>query len=532
MGSLEQSFLLSNLLIVMGQGMRPAGDKPQVSRLSHSCHSLLLVAAMPFGCAVQAMAADYQRPIADDQRPIADQVKNKKVAREAKVKNAAEADKRTPAHTPVPPMDSEQATIAKLAAIQKRLGWKGWSSNVPVFQDSLLMDIGGWRSKLAEAGIGFLAYQGFVFADNMLKAPRGNPDGSQAFWGQKPSAYSSTWAVLTIDTGTVFGIPGGQIQIAPDFYRSTMQAYFADAVTLSAAYWRQNIFNGQGVVAFGLMNLAQDIVGASIGGSLFSPFGTQTSVAPTHGAANSPINQPAVEVTWNFTDKIYTIGAVGRGSNPAGTLADLANNPAQVNPFPSGTGEHTVALNEWGYKQQSGLNTPYVWARVGGIYSNSSYTDFTELATKGSTDTKAMWALVDYQISQFEPTSPAAAYRGMYVGASFNYGPPESTLFTKYYEARFYIKGPWESRPGDQFSLSYSHIDVSKDYVNYIDGLSPLTGTFAPAGVNNVTATYTARLRPGVYLTGGVGYTDKPAISYRQDTGSAFNFLSSLSLVF
>jgi porin len=233
---------------------------------------------------------------------------------------------------------------------------------------------------------------------------------------------------VTIDTGKVFGIPGGQIQAAGDYYRSTFPPFYADAVTLSALYWRQNILNDQGVVAFGLMNLAQDIVGVSIVGSLFSPFGTQSSVAPTHGAASSPINQPAVEVTWNFTDKIYTIGAVGRGTNPKGTLADLANNTAQVNPFPSGTGQYTVALNEWGYKQQCGPNTPYLWARVGAIYSNSLYADFGQLATNGTTDTKAIWALVDYQISQFEPTSPKAAYRGIYVGASFNYGPPDSTL--------------------------------------------------------------------------------------------------------
>jgi hypothetical protein len=65
------------------------------------------------------MATDDQRPIADDQRLTAHQVKNKKMAREAKEKKATEVDERTFAYTPAPPMSSEQATIAKLAAIQK-----------------------------------------------------------------------------------------------------------------------------------------------------------------------------------------------------------------------------------------------------------------------------------------------------------------------------------------------------------------------------------------------------------------------------
>jgi porin len=488
--------------------------------------SALLFAAMLLGSAGQARAVD-------DQQPNAQQAKVKKVKKtthadkKAKSVTEARAGARPVTRTPAPPVNSE---FARLQAIEAELGWQGWTTGHPVFYDSLLMDAGGWRSKLAEYGIGLIGFEGGVFANNMLNTPR-TTNGQQTFWGQKASAYSPGFALLTVDMSK-YGIDGGMIQAAGVLYRSSFQTYFPDAITLSALEWRQQLFNGKVVLAFGLMNLPLDFAGTVIGGSLFSPFGNFSSILPANGGAYSPLNQPAVEVTWNITDRIYTIAAVGRSANPAGTLADLAKNPTQTIPFPTGTGQRAVVMNEWGYKQEAAPNTPYLWARVGGIYNNSPYTDFSNLATGGTSETMGMYAIVDYQFMQFDPTSPAMAYRGMYVGGSFNYGPPETNLFSQYYEARYYIKGPWASRPGDMFSLSYSHIGISKDFANFTNMLAPVTGTFAPTGVNNVTVAYTYRVAAGVYVTGGLGYTDKPAIPFTKDTGSALNLLGAVSLVF
>jgi porin len=485
--------------------------------------SALLFAAMLLGSAGQARAVD-------DQQPNAQQAKVKKTThadKKAKSVTEARAEARPVTRTPAPPVNSE---FARLQAIEAELGWQGKSTNHPLFYDSLSMDAGGWRSKLAEYGIGLIFVESGVGANNVLNTPR-TTNGQQTYFGQKPSGYSNTYGLLTVDMSK-YGIDGGMIQASSVFNRSSFQPYSPDAFTLAVLEWRQKLFNDKVVLAFGLLNLADEFQGNRIGGSLFSPFGVYSSILPVNGAVLGPLNQPAVEVTWNITDRIYTIAAVGRSSNPAGIIADLARNPTQTIAFPTGTGQDAVVMNEWGYKQQAAPNTPYLWARVGGIYNNSPYKDFSNLATGGTSETMGMYALVDYQFMQFDPTSPTMAYRGMYVGGSFNYGPPETNLFSQYYEARYYIKGPWASRPGDMFSLSYSHIGISKDFVNFTNMLAPVTETFAPTGVNNVTVTYSYRVAAGVYVTGGLGYTDKPAIPFTKDTGSALNLLGAVTLVF
>jgi porin len=485
--------------------------------------SALLFAGMLLGSAGQARAVD-------DQQPNAQQAKVKKTThadKKAKSVTEARAKARPVTRTPAPPVNSE---IARLQAIEAELGWRGWAIDHPVFYDSLLMDAGGWRSKLAEYGIGLIFLEGGVGAANVLNTPR-TTNGQQTYWGQKPSGYNLAYGLLTVDMSK-YGIDGGMIQAAGVFFDSSFQTYTPTAITLSALEWRQKLFNDKVVLAFGLMNLGEDFAGTLVGGSLFSPFGVYSSILPANGAAVSPLNNPAVEVTWNITDRIYTIAAVGRSTNPAGPIADLASNPTQTIAFPTGTGQRAVVMNEWGYKQQAAPNTPYLWARVGGIYNNSPYTDFINLATAGTSETMGMYAIVDYQFMQFDPTSPTMAYRGMYVGGSFNYGPPDTNLFSQYYEARYYIKGPWASRPGDMLSLVYSHIGISKDFANFTNMLAPVTETFAPAGVNNVTVTYTYRVAAGVYVTGGLGYTDKPAIPFTKDTGSALNLLGAVTLIF
>jgi hypothetical protein len=58
------------------------------------------------------------------------------------------------------------------------------------------MYAGGWRSKLAEYGIGLIFLEGGVGAANVLNTPR-TTNGQQTYWGQKPSGYNLAYGPLT-----------------------------------------------------------------------------------------------------------------------------------------------------------------------------------------------------------------------------------------------------------------------------------------------------------------------------------------------
>src|SRR5271168_4567855 len=83
----------------------------------------------------------------------------------SKKAHAAEAHAAAPAPAPAPPpggglSPEDQARLAAIAAsparFDKALGYKGWNFHFPSFGDSLLQDYGGWRSTLAQYGIGLL----------------------------------------------------------------------------------------------------------------------------------------------------------------------------------------------------------------------------------------------------------------------------------------------------------------------------------------------------------------------------------------
>jgi carbohydrate-selective porin OprB len=169
------------------------------------------------------------------------------------------------------------------------------------------------------------------------------------------------------------------------------------------------------------------------------------------------------------------------------------------------------------------------------MYNNSTFTDYSRLAvdhtaTKSGAD--GLYILGDYQVRQFAPASPYTAYQGMYVGGTFMYGDPKSAAFTQYYEARTYFIGPFASRPQDMLSFVYSHNKTSKYLRDVLNGASAFTNFYPVGATNSLTAAYTYHVRPGLYATGGVGYTDKPSLTQFNGEGSSLNMLLSLYWIF
>jgi len=163
------------------------------------------------------------------------------------------------------------------------------------------------------------------------------------------------------------------------------------------------------------------------------------------------------------------------------------------------------------------------------MLNTSEFTDFSSVGSAGTkSNVPGVYLLADRQLWQQAPSSDASSYRGIYAGFTYMYTPPETRAFYQYYEARAYWIGPFDSRPQDMITFSYTHNDISKYITSLINLNSPFTNIFANKYTNTYGLTYFARLRPGVYGTVGIAYTDHPSISYFPTEGPSLNFLGSL----
>ena len=147
-----------------------------------------------------------------------------------------------------------------------------------------------------------------------------------------------------------------------------------------------------------------------------------------------------------------------------------------------GTGE--LFVNEFGYKQDATPGSRYTWVRLGAMYNNSTFHDFTKSVEDGGLVQGAIgptvdgnagfYLLADRQIWQPAPGSATTAYRGLYAGATVMYARPRTTPITQYYEGRLYAKAPFASRPRDLVSL-VAYYQVNSPYL--VDNLNTLNET-------------------------------------------------------
>jgi porin len=117
-----------------------------------------------------------------------------------------------------------------------------------------------------------------------------------------------------------------------------------------------------------------------------------------------------------------------------------------------------------------------------------------------------LYALADRQLTAADPTHPR---RGLYVGVSAMYAPPELNLFSQYYEARLYAFGPFDARPGDFTSLVISYESYSKEGQEAL--APPKFGSSSET--TSVIGSYAFHVRPGLYIQPGLGVTTHPSVS-------------------
>ena len=457
------------------------------------------------------------------------------------------------------------------AEMDKVFGVKGWNYNFPSFGDTFLQDYDGWRSSLASAGIGLIEYNVTRFQANVLDTPREGPrfnpfyESNQNYWGQKPSFNNFCVLVLTYDLSR-FGVPDGQLQYSGFNIFATWQGFFPDALTTNFLAYYQTLFDRRLEIKFGLLANQNEFVGQTVGANYVTTGGPANSIPTLLGMSVSPVSTWSFRITghlgkfYNETAVMRSLVVNGPTGNPVfdtdalnSTRFDWNVNTSSYSPTAEvgapGTGE--LFVNEFGYKQDAAPTSLYSWVRLGVMYNNSTFHDFTKSVADGGLVQGAIgptkegnagfYLLGDQQIWQSAPGSAATAYQGLYAGATVLYARPQTTPITQYYEGRLYMKAPFAWRPKDLVSL-VGYYQVNSPYL--VDNLDTLNavGTYGKSETWSATIGYLANIRPGVYLTLGFNYTANPSQAFyfgpsqanpsQRFEGNALNFQATLFTAF
>lgn len=397
------------------------------------------------------------------------------------------------------------------------------SSKDRVYGDSL-------NAKLRPYGLQFFeSSQALSFEYNLLSPPV--PLSQQTYEGQRPTFTSAHNPTLTWDLRQLH-IRGGQLAVEGSIQRNSWYPSGPEATGIGQIFYYQSLLKGKVEVKAGYLANDSEFVGFYVGG--YASNGS-VAVSPVYstlpfeaGMSYLPLTAPGLNTTFHTPDHTYLKIGLQRSLDPGGGTKEESRDAIGLRFDPKGDG--LLALTEIAYKVDAAPGVKQTWARTGYMYNDTSFQgpavpmySSIKPPQKYYGNNQAVYLLADRQIAQPDPAKPA---NGLFLGFSAEYAPPTRNSYTQYYEFRIYQKGPFTRRPDDFWSLIGSHTDYSE----YSTRAIVKAGKTAWNSSTSVTASYTTRLRPGIYNVTGLSYTDGPTIVPR--VHNSLNLTSELSVFF
>ena len=410
--------------------------------------------------------------------------------------------------------DSNAADLTRFDALNQR----GWNIPHPSVADTLLDDVGGMRSTLADAGVGVYGISINLFEYDLTQSNRGKPravNGQVGTWNEAFQAQALTYDLSKL------GLKDGQLVLdAFVTVASLQQVNIPDVARITDLSYNQILAGGKIGLEAGYYPNSFRFVGTEVGGSLAAGvLGPQAVIPFEVGLSFPPFGTPAADIKTDLGGGFYNRAGVQRSLAPGGALVERRVNPGAGLRFaPDSTGP--LYVDEVGYQKQASTDQASTWVRVGGLYNTTRYPTFT---TGHGVENWGLYALADRQLLSSDPAQPD---RGLYVGASAMYAPPAQNLFSQYYEARVYDFGPFDARPTDFGSLVVSYETYSKEGQEAL--APPAFGAFAQT--ISAIGSYAFHVRSGFYLQPGLGWTAHASVSRQYD--DAFNAFLGITAFF
>ncbi|TWB86900.1 porin [Bradyrhizobium macuxiense] len=399
---------------------------------------------------------------------------------------------------------------------------KGLVVGIPGPADTVDQDAGGFRSALADLGIGYWAWSQISFADNVLPNAARSTIANQLYNGQNPTLSTENFVTLTYDLSR-YGIADGQIVVGAVQQKGTWNPGAPETFGFSSISYYQTFFDRRLELKLGYLKNSWEFAGAVNGAA--SVFGPSGSILVQGGMTYAVTPTPAINLKYNFDDRLYTKLSFQRSTTPAGVVAQLAENPTSLGWSTPNAG--LLFLDETGYKNSAALGSPETWLRAGVGINNSRYTNLAYPSEPEADENSFYYVAADRQL--FQTDIQGSASRGYYGGFSVMHAPPDLNRVSQYYELRLYAKGLFDSRPTDIVSF------VAADTVwsNIAVETALAAGKLVHGDAKSVSANYSAHLAPGIYTSVGITYIDHPtSIAYTPQIGHVLNFSVTTNIFF
>ncbi len=418
---------------------------------------------------------------------------------------APTAPQTPPAMTPEMQAKLAKVTFGRDPALYQHFDrWreKGVTTQFPGSIDSLLGDVGGFRSWLSDRDISFEGQVGPNAVYNILDNAKGLP---RAYNGQTftlPPAGLLLKAQFGLSSA---GLPNSYIGLGVSAIGWTNFPQIngkSGSTQLLNAYYAQTI-GDRLLVKAGYFPLLFDFAGVFTGGNPVLASGLSGLIPVQAGMTLPSSVTPAFELSYDLKNNLYIKGAVQRSLNPAGLVAATYSNPHSIKFLENSTGAKVLMVGEVGYNRPASMGTRRLWLRTGYIYNTSDYAVF---GSTDKSDNQDFYILGDYQTLQPDPMLP---YRGLYLGASAQVAAENVNVISQNYELRAYWLGPTDARPTDAISLTASFNKYSQDARRQFSGV----GVRTESNQFSIGANYAYHIRPGLYATPSIAYIVHPSFT-------------------
>lgn len=412
---------------------------------------------------------------------------------------------------PAAPLDEE----AKFARFDK-LGEPGLTSGFPGTADTLIRDLGGIRSWLADRDISFQIRD--LTIGYLRLSDTGQPRNPERYQGQRTNFSSNTaTGTVTIGLGR-FGLTDTSLTASAVSYITTFRPNGGDTLRLRTLYLYHSALGGKLEMKAGYLDNIFEYAGLFTGGSPVLTSGLGGLIPVQGGLTADPIATPGANVTLHIKGGAYVKGGVQRSSSPYGRLAEVEANHSG---FDIGVpGARLMTLGEVGWRRKATADEKQFWLRMGGIYNGSHYNRFDG---RGTSHNQVFYVAGDRQLWRKEGAKPAT---GVYAGLSFFYAPAAVNIFAKNVEARLYATGLWSLRPSDTISFKANYNDFGNPAVRSARN----SGLHANSQQLSLELDYSAHLHNGVYALPSVSYVIHP--SYIGDYKPAWIFSLNLTTLY
>ncbi|MCO7597474.1 MULTISPECIES: carbohydrate porin [Pseudomonas] len=397
-----------------------------------------------------------------------------------------------------------------------RYNYKGSEAPFPSNCESISPELGGARKAMFDAGWNAQ----LLLTHGLTYDLKGHDGGKQYYSGQKPS-YTATGSLIVTHDLERHGLPAGSLfTLGGSFNYNSFRGDGLREAFISQLSARVPLYDDRLIIQAGYYALANQFYGTLLGNNIAaSTLGPSSGLLAQVGALGFKPS-PAVDVRLYSEDKrFYYHGGLARSISPDGLFADADENRYGLK-FKT-KGAKTIALNEVGYRVESGPNQRKVWLRGGVAYNDS---DYTRLDDPSKTNNNyGAYVVGDIQLTQPDSSLP---YKGWYMNAYVNQGRENVNYLPGAFGGSIYSLGPFDSRPYDLFALGVS----KNQYSSWARRSAADADIDYAKASSSISLSYAYRVSQGVYVQSALIHTDNPTFAPKLD--SSLNANVTLVLVF